>query len=292
MELRQLRQLVVLSETLSFHKASVLLNMAQPPLSVAIRKLEKELGAALFTRSSRGVVLTAAGREALVHARDALLAAGKLRASVREIGIGLRGRLRIGFVGSATYTLLPRILPPFRNAFPSVDVTLFETTTVDFMRQLEQRELDVGLIRLPLLEAADVDIVVVERDTLVVALRMDDPLSRRRRIALKTLAERPFILYSRSSGLHQIVTLACQRAGFIPRVAQQATQVSTMLCLVESGLGVALVPAATAGRAPPGVRFVGLKETPAIELGLALPRDRGNPLAENFRATTLRCVRR
>jgi DNA-binding transcriptional LysR family regulator len=87
--------------------------------------------------------------------------------------------------------------------------------------------------------------------------------------------------------LHQTIMLACQRAGFIPRVAQQATQVSTMLCLVESGLGIALVPALATRRAPPGVKFVPLAEAPPIELGLALPRNRINPLAENFRTTAL-----
>lgn len=287
MEFRQLRQLIALSETLSFHKAAAQLDMAQPPLSVSIRKLEEELGVRLFTRNQRGVALTTAGHEALAYAKETLFAAEKLRASVREIGIGLRGNLRIGFIGSATYALLPKILPPFRKAYPGVNVVLVETTTFEFLRDLERRTLDVGLIRLPLLEAADIDVAVVERDSLVVALRGDDPLARRRRIGLKALAEQPFILYSQASVLHRTILLACQRAGFIPRVAQQAMQVSTILCLVESGLGIALVPAGAARRAPPGVKFVPLVEAPPIELGLALSRSRVNPLAENFRATAL-----
>jgi DNA-binding transcriptional LysR family regulator len=287
MEFRQLRQLIALSETLSFHKAAARLNMSQPPLSVSIRNFEQELGAKLFNRNQRGVSLTTAGHEALAYAKETLFAAEKLLVSVREIGVGLRGNLRIGFVGSATFALLPRILPPFRKAYPAVNVALVETTTFEFVRDLERRTLDVGLIRLPLLQAADVDVAVVERDRLLVALRGDDPLARRRRIGLKALAERPFILYSQSSVLHQTIMLACQRAGFIPRVAQQATQVSTMLCLVESGLGIALVPALATRRAPPGIKFVPLAEAPPIELGLALPRNRINPLAENFRTTAL-----
>jgi DNA-binding transcriptional LysR family regulator len=282
MEFRQLRQLIALSETLSFHKAAARLNMSQPPLSVSIQHLEQELGTKLFNRNQRGVSLTTAGHEALAYAKETLFAAEKLRVSVREIGIGLRGNLRIGFVGSATYTLLPRILPPFRRAYPAVNVMLVETTTFEFVRDLERRTLDIGLIRLPLLEAADVDVAVIERDRLLVALPGDDVLARRRRISLKALAERPFILYSQASVLHRTIVLACQVAGFIPRVAQQATQVSTMLCLVESGLGVALVPAVAARRAPPGVKFVALAEAPPIELGLAMPRNPVNPLAENF----------
>jgi DNA-binding transcriptional LysR family regulator len=287
MEFRQLRQLIALSEVLSFHKAAARLNMAQPPLSVSIRKLEEELGTSLFIRNQRGVSLTAAGHRAVTYAKETLFAADKLRVSMREIGVGLRGSLRIGFVGSATYALLPRILPPFRKAYPAVDVVLVETTTVEFVRDLDRGTMDVGLIRIPLLETADVNIVVVERDQLLVALRSDDPLARRRQIKLKTLADRPFILYANRSVLHQTITLACQRAGFLPQVAQQATQVNTMLCLVESGLGIALVPAVAARHAPPGIKFVSLADAPQIELGLALSRKGVNPLAENFRATAL-----
>jgi DNA-binding transcriptional LysR family regulator len=289
-EIRQLRQLIALSETLSFHKAALRLNMAQPPLSVSIRKLEQELGVRLFIRSQRGVSLTSAGQEALAHAREALFATEKLRASVREHGVGLRGRLRIGFVGSAAYGLLPKILPPFRKAYPAVSVVLVETTTFEGVRDLERQALDVALVRLPLLEAADIDLTVLERDQLVVALRGDDPLARRRRIGLRTLAERPFILYSQTSVLHRTIMIACQRAGFVPRVAQQATQVSTILCLVESGLGIGLVPATATGRAPRGVKFLPLMESPAIELGLALARNWMNPLAANFRRAALEAV--
>jgi DNA-binding transcriptional LysR family regulator len=279
-----------LSETLSFHKAALRLNMAQPPLSVSIRKLEQELGVRLFVRGQRGVSLTSAGKEALAHAREALFATEKLRASVREHGVGLRGRLRIGFVGSAAYGLLPKILRPFRKAYPAVSVVLVETTTFEGVRDLERQVLDVGLVRLPLMEAADIDLTVLERDHLVVALRGDDPLARRRRIGLRSLAERPFILYSQTSVLHRTIMIACQRAGFVPRVAQQATQVSTILCLVESGLGIGLVPATATGRAPRGVKFLPLVESPAIELGLALARNCMNPLAANFRTAALEAV--
>src|ERR1700744_5504140 len=128
--------------------------MAQPPLSVSIRKLEEELGVQLLIRSQRGISFTNAGHDVLAFAKEALYAVEKLRLSVRDINAGLRGTLRIGFVGSAIYSLLPRILPPFRDAYPAIDVTLVETTTFDFVRDLGRKLLDVGLIRLPLLEAA------------------------------------------------------------------------------------------------------------------------------------------
>lgn len=288
MEFRQLRQIIAVSETLSFHKAATRLNMAQPPLSISIRKLEQELGVKLFVRSQRGVSLTPAGVEVIADARKVLFAARQLSANVLEHAGGMAGRLRVGFVGSATYELLPTILPSFRERYPNVDVVLSEMTTVEMLRDLERRNLDVGLVRLPLLEAANTEVTVVGRDRLVVAFRHDDPLAQRRKVQLKTLADRPFIIYSRTSGLHQTVMLACQTAGFVPLIAQQATQVDTMLCLVESGLGVALVPSVATRRAPRGVRFVDLASTLPTELGLAVLREADNPLAENFCANALR----
>src|SRR5207248_2309727 len=110
MELRQLRYFVALAETQNFHRAAERLNMAQPPLTVAIRKLEDELGARLFDRSVRGAALTPAGAAALDVARATLMQADRLREAVREGADGERGRLRVGFIGSATFELLPRII--------------------------------------------------------------------------------------------------------------------------------------------------------------------------------------
>ncbi len=284
MELRQLRQLVALGETLNFRRAAARLNMAQPPLSISIRKLEQELGVDLFVRSKKSVSVTAAGHAAIIYARQALFNTEQLRDAVRESAVGLRGRLRIGFVGSATYTLLPKLLPFFRAAHPKVEVVLEESTTALMIEQLEDRVIDVGLVRLPLLEAAQVDVVVLERDKLVAAVPESHPLARRRRISIQALSACRFIIYPRTSVLHRIIMLACQEAGFLPDVAQEVTQVQTMLCLVESGLGVALVPAVATRKAPPGVKFVSLTQPPPVELGLVLTPRMANPLALNFKA--------
>lgn len=102
MDLRQLQQFVVLAETGNFHRAAERLHMAQPPLSISIRKLESSLGTPLFVRTTRGVKLTQAGEAALTDARRALFHADQARAAAQSAGLGERGALRIGFVGSAT----------------------------------------------------------------------------------------------------------------------------------------------------------------------------------------------
>ncbi len=282
MELRQLRYFVALAETRNFHRAAERLNMSQPPLTVAIRKLEEELGTTLFVRGTRGVTLTAAGRASLDAAQAALTQAERFREAAREGAAGARGQLRVGFVGSATFELLPRIVPEYRRRFPAVELILSEATSQDIARRLVTGELDVGLLRLPLMEVLPVETTCVDADELHAALPADSPLTEARSLRLEALADQPFVLQSGVSVLHAITLNACHDAGFVPRVVQEAPQLSAVLALVSSGLGVALVPSRAARSIPKGVRLVPLVRRLPIETGVAVPRTLPSPLATNF----------
>nr|WP_214652175.1 LysR substrate-binding domain-containing protein [Novosphingobium jiangmenense] len=279
--MRQLRYFNALAETLNFHRAAERLHISQPPLTVAIRKLEEDLGVALFERDPRGVRLTTAGLAAIAPAREALAAAEKVREAVRQGAAGLRGRLSVGFIGSAIGDLLPRIVPPFRKAYPEVELALEELNSVEIVRAIAARRLDIGLVRLPVMDSAPVAIDVIEEDELVAVLPASDVLARRKTLDLGALADRAFIIYSPVSVLHATIRLACHRAGFAPRVAQEAVQVQTILSLVEAGLGVALVPARSARFAGAGVRIVTLAEPVPIAMGIARAQD-ASVLAHNF----------
>jgi DNA-binding transcriptional LysR family regulator len=284
MELRQLRYFVALAETRNFHRAAERLHMSQPPLTVAIRKLEEELGAALFVRGTRGVTLTPAGRASLAAARATLDQAERFRETAREGAAGERGRLRIGFIGSATFELLPRIIPEYRRRYPAVELVLEEATSVEIVRKLIAGELDVGLVRLPLMEVAAVDTMVIDPDEMHVALPQGSPFAQARSVRLEALAGEPFILQSGISVLHSVTLNACHAAGFVPVVAQQAPQLSAVLALVRSGLGVALVPSRAARAVPQGVRLVRLAQRVPIETGVAFARDSRDPLVRHFAA--------
>ena len=282
MELRQLRYFVALAETRNFHRAAERLNMSQPPLTVAIRKLEEELGTTLFVRGTRGVTLTAAGRASLDAAQAALTQAERFREAAREGAAGARGQLRVGFVGSATFELLPRIVPEYRRRFPAVELILSEATSQNIARRLVTGELDVGLLRLPLMEVLPVETTCVDADELHAALPADSTLTEARSLRLEALADQPFVLQSGVSVLHAITLNACHDAGFVPRVVQEAPQLSAVLALVSSGLGVALVPSRAARSIPKGVRLVPLVRRLPIETGVAVPRTLPSPLATNF----------
>jgi len=286
MDLRQLRYFVQLAEKLNFHRAAEALNMSQPPLTVAIRRLEEELGAQLFEREPRGVRLTVAGEAALAPARAALAQAERVREAVRLGAGGESGRLRIGFVGSAVAECLPRVIPHFRQRFPQVEVELEEMATTEIAAAIEARRIDVGLVRLPVMDRANLDIAVIERDHLVVGLPADHPLAARKAIDIADLSNEPFVVISPHSVLHTVVYILCQQAGFKPRVAQEANQLLTVLSLVQSGLGVALVPSRLARFAPEAVRLIPLTEPVATDMGIACSVD-AVPLIRNFVAAAL-----
>lgn len=282
MELRHLLYFVTIAETLNFRKAAERLNVSQPPLTIAIRNLEAELGTALFTRNSRGVALTAAGESALVHARAALNEADHLRRGAIESRQGERGRLSIGFVGSATYDLLPTLIAAYRKAYPAVDLALVESSTVEITQRVRAFDLDVGLVRLPLSDESGLMTTVVEHDELVIALPSHSPLAGSHTLALSALKAEPFIQYTRESALRRIMLSACHGASFVPQVVQEVGQVYTMLSLVRSGLGVALVPSKATQSVPEGVTLVRLDQPQPIESGVVMAADRAPLLGRKF----------
>lgn len=281
MDLRQLRYFVAIAETGNFNRAAERLNVSQPPLTVAMRKLEDDLGVRLFDRSNRGASLTVAGAAILPSARESLDHAAAIREIARLGAKGESGHIRVGFIGSAVSELLPRIIPAFRAKFPRAELELAEMTSVGITQALEARELDAGLVRLPVVRRGALQLSVIERDILVAALPEARHRKERAPIALAQLAGEPFIVHSPVSVLHAVTLLACQDAGFVPQIAQEAVQVQTILSLVQSGLGVSLVPARMARFVPQGVVLRALDIPVPIATGIASRHD-ASPLARNF----------
>lgn len=295
MRLRQLQQFVTLAETGNFHRAAEQLHMAQPPLSVSIRKLEQDLGCPLFERTGTGVVLTLAGQAMLADARLALCHAQRCREAVQQVHAGDGGTLRLGIVGSATYALLPRLIPALRERYPKITLELSEGTTAEILAALVSRRFDAGLVRYPVLEPEGFHLLALDRDQFVLAVPSHSPLARRPRIALREAAQAPFIMYPSVEvpGLRSLAMQRCQYSGFVPHVAQEARQVQTILSLVATGLGVALVAGVARRVMPPGVTCLTLTDNPGgFHIGLALARLSGveNRLLQRLTEQALACV--
>ena len=260
MELRQLKQLLVLADTLNFHRAAERLHMAQPPLSTSIKKLEGELGLSLFDRLPSGLQLTPAGHTLVGHARRTLYQADELRRTAREWVDGARGVLRVGCVGSASHGLLPQILRQYRQAHPQVEFTLEESSTSGLLQRLEAYTLDVALVRFPVLVSNQARVMLLRRERMMLAVHAESAFAGLAEVELRALHEQPFIIYSRvhASTMHLLTQQAFQQKGVQPRIVQEAVQVQSMLGLVEGGLGLALVPESAARICGPALRLVPL----------------------------------
>lgn len=256
-ELRQLRYFATVAEELHFGRAALQLGMAQPPLSQAIRRLERGLGFALFVRTQRKVELTPAGRVFLEETRRTLAQADEAVRLARRAASEETAELAIAFVSAALYRLLPAALREYRKACPSVRVKLDERPTEQQIADLKSGAIDLGFLHPPVASAADLTIETIHRDTLILAMPEDSPLARKPEVLLAELADEPFVLFPHVQGpvLHGRIMQACRQAGFLPRVEQEARQMHTILSLVAAGIGISLVPDGARTMRIDGVRF-------------------------------------
>ena len=288
MELRRIRHFVVLAETLNFHKAAEKLHIAQPPLSVSIQKLEAQLGVVLFERNSKGVALTTEGARILALSVRLLQAAEQVEQTALEIREGTNGSLRIGIVGSTTQQLFQKLVSAFRTAYPKIEISIHEATSTQIVEAVSSGKLDIGLIRTPILTSMDVNMQILENDHFILAMPEGHELGARP-VRLTELADMPFIVYSpeHARGLHYAMMAACQSAGFSPKTSQIAVQVQTVLSLVESHFGLALVPSVMANINRYRITYKKLEDESAVKrigYGLVYKQDTESMATSRFRA--------
>jgi len=243
-ELRQFRQFVAVAETLSFRGAAERLRMAQPPLTTAVKRMEAELGVKLFERSSRVVRLTEPGRVFLEEARRTLAQAERASESARRAAQGLVGNLRVTFVPSIAHDILPRILRAFRQDHPRVHLELSEASSAPQAVALRNDLADIGLLVPPVADSSGLIVEPVLHQKLVAAVPAGHRLAAMKTIRLADMRDEPWVLTPplQAPGFYSRIATACGKAGFAPRVIQQAVQMDTIVGLIAGGLGVCLVP--------------------------------------------------
>lgn len=284
---RLLRQYVAVAEELHFGRAAMRLNMAQPPLSQAIKQLENLVGVELLQRSKRFVRLTPAGSVFLVHARDMLALQHRAVESARLAAQGLIGRLSIGFVGSVSYALMPRLLQEFRSRFPNIQVDLRELTSKEQVENLNSGKIDVGVVRLPLSNVADFNLQVIERERFVAVLPFSHRLAAADSVRLEELADESFMIFpaDRIPSLHSKFLFACAEAGFSPRIILEAWQMPSMVSLVAAGFGIVLLPSQVCSLAHHGVVYKEIANTSQnlnLDIALMWREDNGTAGVRSF----------
>lgn len=246
MELRQLRYFVAVADTRNFTRAAEQLHIAQPPLSRQIQLLEDELGVRLLLRNSRSVRLTDAGRVFHEQALQVLDRVAQMKAATQRMGMNERRRLSIGFVPSALYGGLPRLIRKLRERFPDIELQMLETTTsMQQVDALQTGRIDIGVGRLRSSSDAVTRMVLTE-ENLVLAVSAGHVLGESDApFDLKALAGQSLIVYPqapRPSFADHVLSLLRDHA-IQPREVIEVRELQTALGLVAAEAGVCLVPA-------------------------------------------------
>jgi DNA-binding transcriptional LysR family regulator len=297
MDLRQLRQFVAVAEERSFRRAAERLHVSQPPLSVAVQRLEADIGVRLLERSRQGVRLTVAGEVFLEESRRTLAHAALSVEMAQRAATGKTGALRLSFVPSAGVDVVPQLLRAFRQDHPDVKLILRAETTSHQLAALAEGSVDLGIVVPPLHEGRQLRLKMFCERELALAVPGTHALAGRQRVQLRQLANEAFVglPVREGPGFESVVVNACQECGFVPRFVQTASQMQAVLALVAAGVGIALVPQAMRAVAMENVHYLQVRKRSApvrYGLGLAWNPANANPALAAFTATMERTRRR
>jgi DNA-binding transcriptional LysR family regulator len=255
MNLKQIEYFIALAEELHFGRAAERLGMAQPPLSRQIQQIEADLGAQLINRGRNAISLTQAGERFYERGSALLAELGDIRLEIRRIGQGAEGRLRIGFVGSATYGMLPTILKSFRASWPEVNLSLVPMNNAQLQRSLIRRDIDIAIAR-PALNDGEIVTRKLIDEPLVLAAP-DALITTPGPVSLPDLGQPSYILYPEypRPSFADVVIAACESVGADTSRRVFTMDFQTAIALVSVGEGVALVPASVGTAQRNGVRY-------------------------------------
>lgn len=285
MELRHLRYFVALAEELNFGRAAARLHISQPPLTRQIQQLEEKIGARLFSRTTRGVELTAAGKTLLEEAQRIL---GMVRIATERTGKAARGqigRLDVGIFGSAILNHIPRLLMEFHTHYPEVEIALYPMTKAEQLEALRTHQITIGFNRHVPVES-DIVVETVYFEPLVIALNREHPLAQCKSIRIADIINQPLIVYPRNTrtSFAQDVLRLIHDEGGVPQVVQEVADVVTAIALVASGFGICVTPQAASNLKLPGVVYRPIKASPppSIELACLYRQDDESPILNAF----------
>ena len=241
MNLRDLRYLVALADTLHFGKAAEACHVSQPTLSAQIKKLEEYLGAPLLERRPRQVVLTETGQRVVERARRLLKEADDIREVARADRDPLSGRLRVGLIPTIAPYLLPRVAPRLRRGLPALNLLLYEHRTATLLERIRAGELDLGILALPT-ETAGLDTRSLFAEAFLVAMPARHRLAARKRLRPGDLDGEHLLLLEEGHCLRDQALEVCSTTGASEDTDFRATSLETLRQMVAAGLGITLLP--------------------------------------------------
>jgi DNA-binding transcriptional LysR family regulator len=287
MDLRRLRYFTVLAEVLNFTRAAERLHVAQPAVSQQIRTLERELGARLIDRGSKGCTLTPIGRAVAEEAGRLLRQVDETERRIEALIRGRQGHLRVAYTRSARGGVSDALVTAFRDRHPMVELSLQTGWTTHNVGELLAERLDAAFIRPPL-DVPELACRIIAEEELLIAVPAGHPLARGRgRIARHRIRDEPVLLFPRENGpgMHALITTQLWPGG-APRIVREEPDDEQLLLAVAAGYGIAPIPE---GRARtfriPGIRLRRVSApVPTVTLGLAHNPRTASPAVQLFLA--------
>lgn len=281
MELRQLRSVVAVAEELHFGRAARRLHISQAPLSAQIQRIERELGHRLFERTTRSVRLTPVGAEFYRRAVDILERVDETGAGLRQVAEGRAGSLRVGFVSSASYSVLPRAVRRFRDAAPLVDLELVPSTSAAQVDQLHDGDLDLGILRGA--HSSDLPAEQIYQERLVACLPADHHLAAHGVLTPAQLCGEPMISFPSGDMPGYVDEIRPVFAGLqFPPVRARVVHQETALGFVAAGLGFTVLPESVSTFKPATVHVADIAGGHLTTVRAAWPSSGLSPTAEKF----------
>lgn len=240
--MRHIRNFVAVAEELHFRRGAEKLGLAQPALSRSIQYLEGELKIELLRRTNRHVEITDAGKTFLDGCRNILNAVERTVDDTRLADLGQLGSVRIGYTDNAITGVLPRLLKDFQVQQPRVTIQIHHDVTANQITKLTERELDIGFVTGPI-GLSGFEQCQVQSESFVCVVYENHRLANRKSVCLKELANEDFVhgLPQYWEHFHSYLIPLCRKAGFVPKIIQEAFNTASILGLVASGMGITVL---------------------------------------------------
>lgn len=284
MELYTMQYVLALAEYKKFSLAAQACYIGQPALSQQIAKLEKELGVALFVRNAHTVVLTEAGKEFVLRAKQILQNVGALEAEMNQFAGLRKGRLNIGVITSLQCIDFGGMLSSFFVNYPKIDANIIQSGTHDLLNKLGERTLDVAFLNHPVSNLpTSVEFYELGEDHYSLAVPKSHPLAKRSCVRLAELKDERFIFHQTGQVAFQLCLRACRDAGFEPNIVCHSENPTISLYMVQGNLGIAFLPSEEfRHRHIDELVEVRIHEPIFKEVGIAWRRDSNSPLVDTL----------
>ena len=272
MELRQLEYFQMASRLKNITRAAERLNVSQPNITVAIKKLETELGIKLFDRSQKQLSLTPEGNICLNRIELALRSIQDAVLEVNDYKQLQKGTIKIGIPSMIGAYLFPKIFSSFQQLYPHLDIYLYEEGSMTIREQLERDDLDFGIVIISD-ASASLQLLPMSRNQIVACIPEKHPLASKNSISINDVANADLIMLKEGSFLRQLVLSKIKRANIMPEIVLESNQIETVKGLIASNVGIAFLLDFIAKGAP-GIKAVPFDDPIYVDLGLAWKKDR------------------